>query len=281
MLLSIRHTTRYVYEPAVQQATLRLKFIPPRTSAQTIRRWDLTVNGAAVTPLMTDAAGNIVALWHAHGKTDTIEIVGAGEVETTDTAGVLGGLDQIARPGVFLRIGRLTEADEAIRALVAKVSGDDLLGRLHMLSSLVREAIDYRPGATTAATTAIEAAAIGAGVCQDHSHVFIAACRSMDVPARYVTGYLWDADGELRVGDQTHGWAETFVEGLGWVGFDVTNQLCPTDAYVRLGCGLDAADAAPMRGVLVGRPDETLPVDVVVERARAQAQSQAQSRISR
>ena len=72
--------------------------------------------------------------------------------------------------------------------------------------------VDYVPGATDAHTEAAEALADGKGVCQDHAHIFIAAARSLGVPARYVTGYLvMDTD---TASEAHHAWAEAWVEGL-------------------------------------------------------------------
>ncbi|MEI9898968.1 MAG: transglutaminase family protein [Hyphomicrobium sp.] len=79
--------------------------------------------------------------------------------------------------------------------------------------------------------------------CQDHAHIFLSAVRSMGMPARYVSGYV--VTGAEGASEAQHAWAETFVDGLGWLGFDPANQLCPTDRYVRLACGLDSASAAP------------------------------------
>ena len=99
-----------------------------------------------------------------------------------------------------------------------------------------------------------------------------AMARVLDVPARYVTGYLFagPADAahpdEVRVGAQaSHAWAEIHVDGLGWVGFDAANNCCPDDRYVRLCSGFDAIDAAPIRGLAMGRGDEDLEVAVAVE----------------
>ena len=271
MHLNVRHITRYTYEPEVAQAALRLKLFPARTTAQEIGHWRVSVNGEAVQPLLTDGLGDQVALWHGHAAVGEIEILAEGALETTDTAGVLGGLQQSARPGVFLRPTDLTAAEQSLRDLAGAVEVEDPLGRLHALSELVFKAIDYRKGATGAATTAAEAAALGAGVCQDQAHVFIAAARLMDLPARYVVGYLFDADRE-EPADETHAWAEAHVPGLGWVGFDITNQLCPTEAYVRLSCGLDAADAAPVRGVTLGDVEEDMQTELAVTQAAGQSQ---------
>jgi transglutaminase-like putative cysteine protease len=83
------------------------------------------------------------------------------------------------------------------------------------------------------------------------------------MPARYVTGYLYsDANGQAH--GESHAWAELYVDGLGWVGFDAANRCCPNDLYVRLGSGLDAQDAAPIRGLIEGQATEDLTAKVIV-----------------
>lgn len=261
MRLTVRHVTRYAYEPAAQRVALRLKLYPPRFDAQTVREWRVTVNGDAVAPMFVNGLGDGEASWSTRTPIDLIEIVAEGEVETMDRAGVSRGLAEQARPGVFLRATPLTGADDAILALAETAFVERGVAALHKLCEAVRDRIAYTPGATSAATSAADALALGHGVCQDHAHVFIAAARAMGVPARYVTGYLTpDYDGQ----HQTHGWAEAFVPDLGWVGFDAANRQCPTEAYIRLCSGLDAADAAPVRGCVSLGAGEGLSVAVEV-----------------
>jgi transglutaminase-like putative cysteine protease len=130
----------------------------------------------------------------------------------------------------------------------------------------VADAIAYRPGATHAHTTAAEALALGEGVCQDHAHALIACARSRGIPARYVSGYLFATqDGVPH--EAAHAWAELHVPGLGWVGFDPANRCCPDARYIRLGSGLDAQDAAPIRGIARGGGREAMDVTVAVQQA--------------
>jgi transglutaminase-like putative cysteine protease len=276
MRMSIRHLTRYRYEPEAVSAALRLRLWPPATAGQRPVEWAVSVNGQPVEPIMTDAHGDRVGLWHVHEPTGGIDIVAGGAVETADLAGVLKELPQRARPGLFLRPTPLTGTSDAILELASELSEGEALARCHALSAAVHEAVDYRPGVSDAATTAAEALALGAGVCQDQAHVFIAAARVLDIPARYVVGYLHDPDRE-EPAEETHAWAEAFVTGLGWIGFDVTNQICPTDLYVRLCCGMDAADAAPVRGTIRGTTEEEMEVQIAVHGTQGQSQSQQQS----
>jgi transglutaminase-like putative cysteine protease len=139
---------------------------------------------------------------------------------------------------------------------------------MHVLMNAVRDKVDYVIGVTDAHTSAAEALSDGQGVCQDHAHIFISAARVMGVPARYVNGYfLTDTD---EPSEAHHAWAEAYIEGLGWLGFDPANGICPTDHYVRLACGLDAGSAAPIRGTRRGGTDEVLDVLVEVQQQSAQ-----------
>jgi len=132
----------------------------------------------------------------------------------------------------------------------------------------IRERVAYVTGVTGTETTATQALADGQGVCQDHAHIFIAAARHAGVPARYVTGYLFLDDPDHAVAH--HAWAEAWVAGLGWVGFDAANGVCPTEHYVRLAAALDARYAAPIRGMHRGGVGESLAVEVKVQQTTPQ-----------
>ena len=272
MHLNVRHTTTYTYDPEANGIGLRLKLFPANSAAQSCSDWAVTVNGDIVEPLLTDAAGDRSGLWHSPTPQKSVEIVASGTFATTDTAGVLRDVREAMPPAVYLRDTKITEPSPAIRALADGIEADDTLAKLHVLSEAVAEAVAYKSGATDAATTAAEAIVLAEGVCQDQAHVFIAAARCMGIPARYVAGYLLDPDLDDDATEQTHAWAEAHVGSLGWVGFDITHQLCPTDAYVRLASGFDADDAAPIRGTFVGEIAQTLTTAVQISQATAQSQ---------
>lgn len=278
MLLSIRHLTTYSYKPAASRLALRLRLFPAQIAAQTPMDWTVSVNGEAPSATITNSFGDREAIWQSKGDVDEIEVVAEGKVQTTDVSGLLKDWRMAAAPGVFLRDTPLTVAEETIKALADSVADETGLAQAHALTAAVRDRIEYKPGATDAATTAAEALTIGAGVCQDHTHVLIAASRAMGCPARYVVGYLLpDSDeDEVEIPAETHAWAELWIDGLGWVGFDATNRICPTDRYVRLASGFDANDAAPIHGAVFGSVEETLEAEVAVS-AIAQSQQQSQS----
>jgi len=278
MLLSIRHVTTYTYDPGATRLALRLRLFPAQITAQTPIDWSVTVNGEAPSARIANSFGDEEAIWHSKGDVSEIEVIAEGKVQTTDTTGLVKDWRMAASPAVFLRDTPLTIAEETIKALAESVSSETGLAQAHALSAAVREKIEYKPGATDITTTAAEALTIGAGVCQDHAHVLIAASRAMGCPARYVVGYLLpDAEEDaVAIPAETHAWAELWIDGLGWVGFDATNRICPTDRYVRLASGFDAHNAAPIHGAIMGQVEETLEAKVAVS-AISQSQQQSQS----
>lgn len=270
MRLSVRHLTTYTYEAAPDRCALRLRLYPPGFDSQRVLNWQVSVNGQGVAPLLTSFTGDREAIWTCSTPTETVEIVAEGEVETKDAAGVVKNLKDASRPGIYLRSTPLTQSSPAIGEMAMGITGARPLDRLHALTAAVRDRVDYKSGSTSTATTAAQAFKAGAGVCQDHAHVFIAGAREMKVPARYVVGYLLALDGNLT---ETHAWAEAFVPEIGWVGFDPANRICPTDRYVRLGCGADSADAAPIRGNVSGSPQERLYASVAISQSQNQGQN--------
>ncbi len=267
MRLIVRHRTTYSYASPVFAAIQTLRLTPRSYEALAVHRWSVRSDQRRPLPSFTDGFGNIT---HCHSVVQAhteATIFVEGEVETTNTFGIVRGATEPLPPMFYLRRTPLTEADEAIQAMAGEiVSERSPLKRLHALLNLVRERVDYRIGATDPSTTAAQALAEGAGVCQDHAHLFIAAARHLGVPARYLGGYLWTGV-ESQDYQASHAWAEAFVPDLGWVGFDAANRICTTEAYIRTSIGLDYWSASPVRGVRRGAADETLAVRVQVEQA--------------
>ena len=249
------------------------RLIPSGNDNQTILSWSVDCGAAKRSGSFRTGAGDLTETVCVTGPADGFEIVVVGVVETRDSAGVLQGHKEKVMPSAYLRPTQQTTPDVAIRELgeraVANCAPTAWLDKAHALSKAVSDAVAYETGETEPATTAADALAGGKGVCQDHAHVLIAAARCLDIPARYVTGYLHsDADGQAH--GASHAWAELFVTGLGWVGFDAANGCCPNELYVRLASGLDALDAAPIRGVIEGQVSENLTAKVVVSEVAQQ-----------
>lgn len=214
-----------------------------------MRRWQVRVNDDIIQPGARTGHGDRSALWSAAAGPGDIHISAGGVVEVDDRAGLVTGLTVRPNPMIFLRPTDRTRADKAIRELMPAPDRGNLIPWLHALMAEVHARLSYVSGSTTIDTTAIEALKAGVGVCQDHAHLFIAVARANGIPARYVCGYLLSESGELH---ETHAWAEVWIEALGWIAFDPSSGICTTERYVRLTTGLDAFDAAPIRGHATG-----------------------------
>jgi len=215
-----------------------------------------------------DAFGNITHAFTTDGPIQELAVTAEGEVETRDTEGIIRGSVERFPPGLYLRQTALTSVDENIANFTAacreESGAEERLHLLHVLLDRLNERMTYDTDPTHAGTTAIEAFALKRGVCQDLTHIFIAAARHLGIPARYVGGYFRRADG---VTDQEagHAWAEAFIPELGWVAFDAANGICATAAHVRVAIGLDYLGAAPLRGTRYGGEGEELAVRVSVD----------------
>ena len=274
MRLQVRHSTAYRYSAPIAYAIQNIRLSPRPFRGMRVVRWSVTGETGNELPSYTDGYGNIIHCHTVNRWHQQASIVVSGEVETSETHGVVAAREPLP-PSFFLRPTPLTKPSEALRALAAEGEGaSDRLERLHGLMQLIPQRVIYEIGETDATTTASEALAAGRGVCQDHAHVFIACARLLDVPARYVSGYLWTGSDEPF--EASHAWAEAFVPDLGWVGFDPANGVSPTAAYVRTAVGLDYWSAAPLRGLRQGTAQETLEVSVQVTSVAGQGQSQSQ-----
>lgn len=271
MRLSLRHVTAYNFYPPVRSLVQSLRLWPSEFEGQQVESWRVTVDGLDLDWAFIDGAGDKVGMSVLREEADRVEVVTEGVVVTSDLSGVLRGNKERATPLAYLTTTGRTRADHDLRSLAASavsgVDAGDALSRAHALMNAVRDAIDYTPGETEEQTTAAEALGLGHGVCQDHAHALIGAAVSVDIPARYVTGYL-RVHGEEGAAEASHAWAELWVEGLGWVGFDASNRTCPDENYVRLGSGSDSTEAAPIRGVAQGAGSQTLDVEVSIEQAQ-------------
>lgn len=269
MRLEVKHRTVYRFEPPMRGVVQSLRLTPSLFEGQQTVDWQVTVPGAERGAAFRDGAGDWIETASMIGPVEEMVIEVEGVVETVDLTGVLTGHRERTPPLAYLEHTRATRADAAIRELalsaVDSIDESSELERAHALTKAVREAVSYTPGQTEHSTTAAEALALGHGVCQDHAHVLIAAAHSVGLPARYVTGYLHAGGG---ASEASHAWAEIHIDALGWVGFDASNGVCPDENYIRLGSGVDAVDAAPIRGMARGQGEEALDVDVSVTQAQ-------------
>lgn len=264
MLLKITHTTRYTYAAPVSYALQQVRLTPLNSAAQTVRDWHITIAGGVIELSFPDQYQNETLLVQTNTNETELTLTVTGEVETHCTDGVYGMVYDTAPLWHFLEPTRRTTPGAGTRKLSRIVAtADDMLAGLHALSAAIIAAVPFNTTHTIAGTTAEEALAAGGGVCQDHAQVFVTAARLAGIPARYVSGYLMMND---RVDqDASHAWAEAHIDGLGWVGFDVSNGYCPDERYVRIAIGRDSRDAAPISGMRLGGAAESMIVSLQVQ----------------
>ncbi len=264
--LAIRHVTSYRWSEPVTYALQQLRLTPKSRPGQQVVDWVTDIDGGQIEVSFDDAHANTTQLVSVDAGRTEVTITAHGIVEVQDQAGVIGDQGGYMPLWMFLRPTDLTRRGSGTMALARDVREiEDPLDRLHALSAAIREAVGYDTGTTEVHQTAEDAIAVGSGVCQDHAHIFVTCARLLDYPARYVSGYLRMNDRDEQ--DATHAWAEAHLEGLGWVGFDISNGYSPDDRYVRVATGLDYSDAAPISGIRQGLGVESLDVKVTVSEA--------------
>lgn len=265
MRLAISHTTRYDFAQPISHGLQRLRLYPKSTHGQTVIDWKMALEGAVAQVEYDDEHHNRTTLVSVESGVQAVVVTCTGTVQTSDQVGIVGPNKGHMPLWAFLAQTPLTRPGARMKALVAALDADKAkpLELLHALSRDVLAAVRYEIGHTGPDTPAEEAIAAGHGVCQDHAHIFIGAARLLGLPARYVSGYLMMND---RIDQEAgHGWAEAHVEGLGWVGFDVSNGISPDARYVRVATGCDYREAAPITGISYGAGESTLAVTLAVE----------------
>jgi transglutaminase-like putative cysteine protease len=275
MRIHVSHRTTYRYDTPASGVIQVLRLTPRNHDSQFVVRWRIDVAADCRVHQHEDAFGNICHDFTADGPFSELVVSVDGEVETRNTDGVVSGAIERFPPTLYLRETPLTATDDAITEFAAAVrrqAGDDGLKLLHRLLAALNGEMIFDTDPTHPTTTAVESFALRRGVCQDLTHIFIAAARSLGIPARYVGGYFRRNDGIVEQ-DAGHAWAEAYVPNLGWVAFDTANGICATDAHVRVAVGLDYLGASPVRGMRHGGSGELLTVNVRVDQAAWQGQS--------
>jgi transglutaminase-like putative cysteine protease len=275
MRIRISHATTYSYDKPPTVVTQILRLTPRNHDGQYVADWRIDLSQDCQLHQHEDAFGNITHSFTAEGPFAELVILVEGVVETQDTNGVVSGAVERFPPQFYLRETALTTGSAAIVDFAESAragNGKDPLSLLHTLMKALNREIIFDTNPTESTTTAAQAFTLRRGVCQDLTHIFIAAARQFGIPARYIGGHLRRQDG-MTAQEAGHAWAEVHVDNLGWVGFDPTNGISTTEAHVRVAVGLDYLGAAPVRGTRFGGSGEHLKVAVNVDQARRQSQS--------
>lgn len=292
MRVSIAHTTRHHYSQPVVEEVMDVRLGPLTDDHQRWLRYDLKVTPNARIRRYTDGFGNEAHIISVAAPHDSIEVVSGGEVTTLLE-------DPFARPAAppapltpleqydYCRPSPQIALTDELRKLAEPhrpARPDDTFQAAQSLMHVIYTEFEYQPNSTTVSTTIPEVLAGRRGVCQDFAHLLIGLCRVLEIPARYVSGYIVTASqtqsqslggmsqsqslssGPDRGGGASHAWAEVYTPTHGWRGFDPTNDLVASAHHVKMATGRDYGDVPPTRGAYRGNPEDTLEVTVEARR---------------
>lgn len=303
MLLHLVHETRYAYSPTVESAHHVLHLKPPSHAGQQLLSHQLTISPQpAQMHELPDVYGNTRTFFSLHTPHEELTVVAESVVSTLAVAQASDASAGLAWEQVreqfryqagaaydsaceFVFASPYVPRDEAFAefARPSFAPGRPLPEAAEHLMARIHTEMAYDSDSTEVGTPALEALQLRKGVCQDFAHIMVACCRSMGVPARYVSGYLLTnpAPGQPRLigSDASHAWASVYCplasdaggmrlaagQNVGvWLDFDPTNNRAPGEDYVTLATGRDFLDVSPMRGVIRGGARHVLDVAVTV-----------------
>ncbi len=268
MRIRVDYSTVYDYSMLASDVVQLLRVEPCGHEDQHVVSWRLDTDTDGHLRRGHDAFGNVIHMFYADAPIRRLSLHVSGEVDTNETNGVLRGTAEPLSTEIFLRATPLTTVDASISQFALQCRQGSGLDTCHAILNSLYERMSFDADVTHSHTDAAHAFKLMAGVCQDYSHIFCAAARLLGIPARYVSGHLVRADG-LVTQPAGHAWVEAYIADLGWVGFDPTNGMSTTEAYLRVAVGLDYLDAAPVRGARRGGGAETMVVSVTASDAHA------------
>ncbi len=276
MLISIRHRLRIDFATASQRVLLHLLMTPQSGSTQQVVDWSLDLSAESRRVPIADGFGNQALFVSLSDLDKPLEITISGRIRTLSGNGVLGWQKAEPVPWLFHRVTPTTRVPASIWGKFRGEASrrEDQLGAMHGLMARIHEMLGARSeseagqsqsqsqtdGESTQTQSQDEVEFIP-DQALEYARTFVGSARALGIPARFVSGYYLAEDDE-NVDSNTHAWAEAYIEGLGWIGFDSRLDMCPTDRHVRMAVGFDAETAAPIRAhPAVGIDD--LPVETV------------------
>ena len=277
---TIEHTSAFEYTETAQGSVMLARLSPRQDRGQCLVSFDLAVDPQASIVPFRDAFGNSCHLFNIHRGHRRATVRSRAEVETVDGPVLPDRLeskdwDALAREAEnpafwdFLAPSHFARPCDALDSFADRhglIRGCDPLATLHTTCAALHESFEYTPGSTGVDSPIEDILESGKGVCQDYTHVMIALGRRWGIPSRYVSGYLHLGaayEGDAREA-ASHAWAEFWLPGIGWAGFDPTHNTCANCRHIRLAEGRDYADVAPTRGTVFGGGTERLEVAVSI-----------------
>jgi transglutaminase-like putative cysteine protease len=273
----IRHITRYRYEETVRDSANQLMLYPIRDPFQDILEHTITITGNPMVHIHTDYFGNHVGTFtNAHPHRELVidsQLTVATKLrqmpeDNSPPDSQWAALQPLQHHMEFIDFLR----QEDFKALpeIRSIAETELARKqspfqsAQNVSEYIYKTFEYRTGITTVETTLDEIWKIKSGVCQDFAHMLLAILRLMNIPARYVSGYICPNKSGMRGEGATHAWVEIHLPFYGWLGLDPTNNCLVNDTHVRLAVGKNFSDCSPVKGTYRGTSNHSLDVTVTV-----------------
>ena len=282
MIYSVRHITTFLYEPAVRESIMELRLQPRSDVRQRCLKFHLDVDPGANIMEYRDFMGNTVhhfdiAESHSQIKVTSQALVEVDLEQPPQEAGSWADLDALVEAEdhwEMLLASQFAQPSGHLETLAKELNCERRGTPLQVLLELNRgiyETFAYVPNSTKVDSPIDEALESRQGVCQDFAHIMIAMARKLQIPCRYVSGYLYRGESatDRSVEGASHAWVEALVPEAGWVAFDPTNNCLGEGRHIKVALGRDYADVPPTRGVYKGGAQSELSVAVVVSPANA------------
>ena len=291
MKLHVLHRTHYTYKTPVRDSLNEMRLQPADTGEQIVESFALKISPFTQPRHQLDFYHNHVHRFDILAPHSVLEVEASSVVYTTQppdpALGVLVPLTSmdicLEQNGCydFLQSSTYISIDSDVYALATSITTGctDTWSAVLSLKRFIHDEFRYQPAVTNVHTRMSESLRLRQGVCQDFAHVLIGLCRALKIPARYVSGYLYNGPSDQLKGAQaSHAWIEVYLPGHGWIGVDPTNRLRTGERHVKIATGRDYTDVSPLRGTYRGTGERTLRVDVLVTRLD-ETMSQTQSQV--
>ena len=280
MKYRITHQNIFRYETEVEQSLNTIRLKPRNNERQRLISYEVKINPISLTRDHFDIWRNAVSTFFIAGKHTELEVTTNSlvsvqrapyiyQIQYSDEMKNIFHSQLFHEHNLaFLTTSRFTTLElHQLNEIISSVGHADNPVKFALdLMTFLNQSITYDPQATTVDTTAREAWGLKRGVCQDYTHIMIAVLRYMNIPARYISGYLYVGEDDDLVGDTaTHAWVEVMIPGVGWIGLDPTNNVEVLENHINLCVGRDFRDVSPIEGVYLGGM-HTLEVKVQVEK---------------
>ena len=279
----IKHLTRYAYAAPVIDCANQLMIYPLEDDRLQVKSQTVTISASPEIAYFTDYFGNQVGVFTVIQPHSELVIESNLEVMTTPIQFPMDEesaeqqwqhLADIRHDVAFMDFldPHTSPLHEQIQTALRDVINlnDKPLKNALVLSEYVNANLAYEQGVTSVETPTEEIWRLKAGVCQDFAHLLLFMLRRIDIPARYVSGYVCPKEEGVRGAGATHAWVEAYIPFYGWLGLDPTNNTIVNDGHVRMAIGRHFSDCTPIKGTYKGTGAHTLTVSVHIENGTPQ-----------